>query len=163
MVALTLANLTMMARNRQAIFWALFFPVMLVVVFGMFDFKGVGVADMAVIDQSGGPRAEQFRERLEAIELLDIEFEEITVDEARRKVEDGDLGYLIIIPELFDDPAGEAQSDGPAPVTLIYSTRDPDRNQLVDGAVRNLVSEIHSDSGPVIPSQLLTSAVIQVS
>ena len=162
MVALTLANLKMMARNRQAIFWALFFPVMLVVVFGLFEFNGVGAANVAVIDQSGGPRAELFRERLEAIEFLDLEFEEITADEARRKVEDGDLSYLIIIPELFDDPAGEAQADGPAPVTLLYSTIDPDRNQLVDGAIRNLVSEIHSDSGPVIPSQLLTSDVIQV-
>ena len=32
MVALTVANLKMMARNRQAIFWALFFPLLLVVV-----------------------------------------------------------------------------------------------------------------------------------
>ena len=55
MVALTWANLKMMARNRQAIFWALFFPLLLVVVFGVFDFKGVGAADVAVIDQSGGP------------------------------------------------------------------------------------------------------------
>ena len=85
MVALILANLKMMARNRQAIFWALFFPLMLVVVFGLFDFNGVGVADVAVIDQSGGPRAELFRERLEAIEFLDLEFEEITPDEARQR------------------------------------------------------------------------------
>ena len=162
MVALIFANLKMMARNRQAIFWALFFPLMLVVVFGLFEFNGVGVADVAVIDNSGGPRAELFRERLEEIKFLDLEFEEITPDEARRKVEDGDLGYLIIIPELFDDPAGQVQAEGPAPVTLLYSTRNPDRNQLVDGAVRNLVSDIHSDGGPVIPSQLLTADVIQV-
>ena len=49
MVALVLADQKMMARNRQAIFWALFFPLMLVVVFGLFDFNGVGAADVAVI------------------------------------------------------------------------------------------------------------------
>ena len=151
-----------MARNRQAIFWALFFPLMLVVVFGLFDFNGVGVADVAVIDQSGSPRAELLRERLQDIEFLDLEFEDLDIADAREKVADGDLGYLIIIPELFDDPAGQAQTDGPAPVILVYSTRNPDRNQLVDGAVRNLVSHIHSDGAPVIPSQLLTADVIDV-
>ncbi len=162
MIALVLANLKMMARNRQAIFWALFFPLMLVVVFGLFDFNGVGAADVAVIDQSGGPRAELLRERLQDIEFLDLEFEDLDIADAREKVADGDLGYLIIIPELFDDPAGQAQTDGPAPVILVYSTRNPDRNQLVDGAVRNLVSHIHSDGAPVIPSQLLTADVIDV-
>jgi ABC-2 type transport system permease protein len=152
----------MMARNRQAIFWALFFPLMLVVVFGLFDFNGVGAADVAVVDQSGGPRAELLRERLQDIEFLDLEFEDLDIADARDKVADGDLGYLIIIPELFDDPAGQAQAERPAPVILVYSTRNPDRNQLVDGAVRNLVSHIHSDGAPVVPSQLLTADVIQV-
>ena len=162
MIALVLANMKMMARNRQAIFWALFFPLMLVVVFGLFDFNGVGVADVAVADQSGGPRAELLREQLQDIEFLDLEFEVLDIADAREKVADGDLGYLIIIPELFDDPAGQAQAEGPAPVMLVYSTRNPDRNQLVDGAVRNLVSHIHSDGAPVVPSQLLTADVIQV-
>ena len=162
MLPLILANIKMMARNRQAIFWALFFPLMLVVVFGLFDFNGVGVADVAVVDQSGGPRAELFRDRLEEIEFLDLEFEEVRPGEARDKVADGDLGYLIIIPELFDDPAGQAQAQGPAPVSLVYSTRNPDRNQLVDGAVRNLVSDIHSAGAPVVPSRLLTADVILV-
>ncbi len=162
MFALILANIKMMARNRQAIFWALFFPLVLVVVFGLFDFNGVGVADVAVIDQSGGPRAEVFRQRLVDIEFLDLEFDDIGPAEAWKKVADGNLGYLIIIPDLFDDPAGQAQAQGPAPVSLVYSTRNPDRNQLVDGAVRNLVSDIHSDGTPVVPSQLLTADVIQV-
>lgn len=162
MVALTLANLKMMARNRQAIFWALFFPLLLVVVFGLFDFNGVGAADVVVIDQSGGPRAELLRERLEEIEFLELEFQETDPDKARDRVTDGGLGYLIVIPETFDDPAAQERTGGPPPVTLVYSTRNPDRNQLVDGAVRNLVAVIHSDGGPVLPSQLLISDVIQV-
>jgi len=162
LVALTLANLKMMARNRQAIFWALFFPLLLVVVFGLFDFNGVGAADVVVIDQSGGPRAELLRERLEEIEFLGLEFQETDPDKARDRVADGGLGYLIVIPQTFDDPAAQERTGSPPPVTLVYSTRNPDRNQLVDGAVRNLVAVIHSDGGPVLPSQLLTSDVIQV-
>ena len=162
MIALTLANLKMMARNRQGIFWALFFPLVLVVVFGLFEFNGVGTADVAVIDQSGGPRAELVRERLEGIKFLELEYTGLSEEEAQTKISDGDLGYLIVIPAIFDDPAAQAQAGLPAPVTLVYSTRNPERNQLVDGAVRNLVSEIHADGGPIVPSQLLSASVIEV-
>jgi hypothetical protein len=37
MLAFTIANLKMMVRSRQATFWALFFPLLLVVVFGLLD------------------------------------------------------------------------------------------------------------------------------
>ena len=33
---LTIANLKMLARDRQALFWALLFPLIFVVVFGLF-------------------------------------------------------------------------------------------------------------------------------
>jgi ABC-2 type transport system permease protein len=156
MVALTLANIKMMARNRQAIFWALFFPLMLVVVFGLFDVNGVGSADVVVIDESEGPNSELLLERLNEIEFLELESEKLVFSEARDKVATGDLGYLIVIPASFDNPTINTE------VNLVYSTRNPDRNQLVDGAVRNLVSEIQSASGPVVPAELLMADVIDV-
>ena len=52
MLAFTFANLKMMARNRQATFWALFFPLLLVVVFGLLDIKGVGSPNMVLVDQA---------------------------------------------------------------------------------------------------------------
>ena len=63
MLAITAANLKMMGRNRQGLFWALIFPLLLVVVFGLFDFRGVSPTGLAVADYSGGPRAELLRQR----------------------------------------------------------------------------------------------------
>jgi ABC-2 type transport system permease protein len=157
------ANLKMMVRNRQAVFWALFFPLLLVVVFGMFDFRGVSSTDLVIIDLSEGPRAELLRERLENIEFLDVEGggpDSINRKEAVDDLVDGDLGYLIVIPRGFDDPAGEASASGPEPVELVYTTRNPDRNQLVDGAVRSLVSDIRSGGQPIVPAQMVSSDVI---
>ena len=156
MVSLTLANIKMMARNRQAIFWALFFPMMLVVVFGLFEVNGVGSANVRVIDQSEGRNSEHLLERLNEIEFLDLDSDAMNLSEELEKVAAGDLGYLIVIPASFDDPAISDK------VNLVYTTRNPDRNQLVDGAVRNLVSEIQSNGGPVVPSELLIADVIEV-
>ena len=175
MLAITIANLKMMARNRQGLFWALAFPLLLVVVFGLFDFRGVTPAGLAVADYSGGPRAELLRERLAGVAFL--EPEELEVDsrfrgndgieedaamaEARQRLVDGDLGYLLLIPHGIDDPAGENSAGAVQPVTLVYSTRNPERNQLVEGAVHSLVIELRSGGRPVLPERLVVSEVIE--
>ena len=163
MLALTWANLKMMVRNRQAVFWALFFPLLLVVVFGLFDFSGVSSAGVAVVDLSGGPRAELLRERLVGVEFLEVDQEtdpDKSIAALAEHIFDGDLGYLVVIPRDFDDPASQVQTRGPDPVRLVYSTRNPKRNQLVDGAVRSLVSNIQSAGQPVVPSELVLATVL---
>ena len=165
MLAITIANLKMMARNRQGLFWALAFPLLLVVVFGLFDFRGVTPAGLAVADYSGGPRAELLRERLGGIAFLDPEYlpaeDPAALAEARQRLVDGDLGYLLLIPHGIDDPAGENSVGAVQPVTLVYSTRNPERNQLVEGAVHSLVIELRSGGNPILPEQLVVSEVIE--
>ena len=165
MLAITLANLKMMSRNRQGLFWALIFPLLLVVVFGLFDFRGVSPTVLAVVDYSGGPRAESLRQQLADISFLELEELDHqaagALDDARRRLTDGDLGYLLVIPHGLDDPAGENLSGAADPVTLTYATRTPDRNQLVEGVVRSVVIELRSGSRFVQPDQLVESEIIQ--
>ena len=126
MLAITLANLKMMARNRQGLFWALIFPLLLVVVFGLFDFRGVTPTGLAVADFSGGPKADLLRERLNGIALLETEdlapSDAEELGEARRRLTDGDLGYLLLIPQGLDDPAAESSAGAVEPVTGRWST-----------------------------------------
>ncbi len=175
MLAITLANLKMMMRNRQGLFWALIFPLLLVVVFGLFDFRGVTPTGLAVADLSGGPRAELLQERLNDITFLDLEELELeaseqeapdgesdgALDDARQRLADGDLGYLLIIPRGLDDPAAENVAGSTEPATLVYATRNPERNQLVEGVVHSLVIELRSAGQPVIPENLVESEVIK--
>ena len=160
MLALTRSNLMMMARNRQGLFWALFFPLLLVVVFGLIDFNGVVPAPVAVVDLSDGSRAQVFRERLADVEFLEVEdFVRADMAEALRE---GDLGYLIVIPPGFDETAAAVGEPGHDPVGLVYTSRNRDRNQLVEAAVRGLVAEVWSDGQPVQASRLTTANIIDV-
>ena len=160
MLALTRSNLMMMARNRQGLFWALFFPLLLVVVFGLIDFNGVAPAPVAVVDLSDGPRAQVFRERLADVEFLEVEdFVRTDMAEALRE---GDLGYLIVIPPGFDETAAAVGEPGHDPVGLVYTSRNPDRNQLIEAAVRGLVAEVWSEGQPVQASRLTAANVIDV-
>ena len=164
MLAITLANVKMMLRNRQGLFWALIFPLLLVVVFGLFDFRGVTPTGLAVADFSGGPRAELIRERLNGIALLEVEDLDAdspgAIDGARQRLVEGDLGYLLLIPRGLDSPAAENSAGAIEPVALVFATRNPERNQLVEGAIHSLVIELRSDGQPVLPRRLVVSQVV---
>ena len=129
MLALTVANLKMMVRNRQTAFWALFFPVMLVVVFGLFDFSGVSSTNVAIIDLSHGPKSELLQARLRSIELFDVaDLSEKTLNRAQaaEDLANGDLGYLVVIPSDFDAPdADTPDADTPDADTPDAGTRTP--------------------------------------
>ena len=162
MLALTIANLKMLARNRQATFWAILFPLLLVVVFGLFDIKGLGSGSLAILDQNNTPRAESLRTKLGEIEFLEEKSPPDSEADARIKVADGELDYLIVIPEGFAGSDAAVQPAQSAPVLLLYSSRNRERNQLVDGAVRSLVAQTHPSGQPVLVSQLVVTDVIEV-
>ena len=177
MIALFWANLKMMVRNRQATFWALFFPLIFVVVFGLFDFDGLGSSRVAIVAEADSPVVSQVIGGLAAIHALDVR-EEVgpafpsNVANGRLQVEQGDLDYLLVLPP---DPG---PSDGGqltrTPATLVYASGDRGRNQLVIGAVRDILAQAGSgapDGSSAIDSQasaspgdgLLHSEAVEVS
>ena len=167
MLILVLANLKMLARNRQATFWAIFFPLLLVVAFGLFDINNVGSGNLVVVDLNGGPRANALQQALGQVEILDLETLDLKSGEdaetkARLKVSEKDLDYLVIIPQGFEEGDPEEESQSPAGITLVYNSRDQGRNQLVDALIRNLVAETQPEINPLPISQILTTQVIEV-
>ncbi len=173
MLALTLANFKMMARNRHTTFWALFFPLTLVVVFGLFDgFSsgfGGGPATLEVADLDQSPGSAALLRELSALKSLEVVTGSDPAD-ARQRLEAGELDYFLAIPPGYGAsrqpptptagvetgciaPAvgcdkGGAGPDRPAAqplkTVLVYGSRNPERNQLVAGAVNSMVAA----SGP---------------
>lgn len=163
MLALTIANVKMLARNRQAAFWALFFPLLLVLVFGLIDVRGVGSGSLYVVDQAENAPSQQLQESLAAVELLELESGPYSEAEARRRVDEGDLDYLVIIPPGFGQTESQGQSESPAAAMLLYQSRNEERNQLVDGLVRSQVADAQEGLPQAPLSQQVISEVIQVS
>ena len=183
MLPLIAANLKIMSRNRQVTFWALFFPLMLVVVFGLFDLDSVGSSSMTVIDQARTPESFRLTAILEDIEVLLLEEPPASPDAARRLVADGSLNYLLIIPAGFSadplsvggegnvaaaagdraEPASEPQSkpqSEPASITLVQNTGNQERNQLVAGIIQRLYVEVLSgDNAEEVPSPVITETL----
>ena len=151
MLPLTLANLKMMLRNRNTTFWALFFPLLLVVVFGMFEFDRFGSASLAVVDEAKSPNSLLLIQSLSELEFLQLQNAggaESGGEAARAALKKGDLDYLLLIPAGFGDTQSPDPGSTSAGVSLLVNANSVERNQLVEAAVRHLVAESLSRKGP---------------
>ena len=153
MLALLVANLKIMLRDRQALFWALAFPLILVVVFGIFEIEGGGSADLAIIDYANTERSRELRRKIADIDYLIIDRQYDSLARAEEALKDGDLEYLLVIPKEMaelstssaalhgDDEDGATHLDEPVSLALYYDVNNELGNQLVIEAIRHFVDE----------------------
>lgn len=158
MLALTIANLKIMVRNRQTTFWALFFPLILVVVFGLFDFTSTTASRIAVLDEATTPASQLLADSLVELEnrgLLQLREAPASLEEGLGLVEKGDLHFLLAIPAGFDtgtegvelESYGSAGRPGPPPgqpvsATLFAGDVSEERNQFVMGSIRQALQSL---------------------
>lgn len=164
MLALTVANLKMMVRNRQTTFWALFFPLILVVAFGLFDFTSPDISKVAIAGDTESPFSIQLAEQIQGIEILELEGPPTGPEEGRELIAEGELDFLVVIPPGFGEasPAASANA-GPAgqgPVKLISGGESEERVRLVEGIIRRMTdAAVLGEPAAERPEMLLSERV----
>lgn len=119
---LTLANLKMTVRNRQALFWALAFPLLFVGFFALVgNFAGESAERAAVIDNAQDGVSASLIETLAGLDGLELEASPRSDESAARaEIADGELDYLLIIPTGLESAA--ASASGGAEVVVAQSS-----------------------------------------
>lgn len=87
-------------RDRQSIFFSLFFPIIFMTVFGFINNNELEAINIGVVSDSGDPAAIDFVQQ-----LMDNPVFSVTVgleDRLRSQLEDGEQTLVLIIPEEFD-------------------------------------------------------------
>lgn len=100
---LTMARtlLKIFSRDRQAIFFTLFFPITFMVIFGIASSGGEDPIEIGIFDNAGNGFSERFIDSLGSSELFSISFDD--EQELRKQVEAGDLALALILPEQFNE------------------------------------------------------------
>ncbi|MFN3975236.1 MAG: ABC transporter permease [Dehalococcoidia bacterium] len=131
--ALVVANLKMLARDRVALFWAVVFPLIFVVVFGLFRLDRPPISIVAVVDKAQNDFSRSLTEGLGGITTLKLE---PYPDEAlaRKALSEGSVHYALFIPP-GETPAVQS-------VTLLYDRSRPSA-PLVVGMVQRFVDEMN--------------------
>lgn len=138
---LFLANLLMTLRNRQALFWTLFFPLIFIFIFGLFfsgDTQSAGT--VALIDEADTTLSRTIVDQLK--ESGAVKVNETYADEAaaRTGLRKNDVGGIVIL------PAGLGSSTEHTDIRLITSPANPNLNGALHAITNGLVQELNLNS-----------------
>lgn len=133
--SLTKSALKMFARNRQALFFTLFMPVLIMTIFGFIGFDRVPKIDVGAVVTEPTPATQQFVERLEQIEALKVT--RGTETDERQALADGERVVVLLVPgDLMPDPDAKTL---PKPKTLTVLTATSQQQQA--GTALSIVSQ----------------------
>ena len=120
LLRLTIANLKMIVRNRQALFWALAFPVVMLGIFGLVGGFRSSTVTIGVVDYANDALSKRLIDSLSDMPEFEVELWVVRAageEAARKEVHDGDLGYLLVIPAGLESMT---RSGPPVSLTLVY-------------------------------------------
>jgi hypothetical protein len=107
LLGLTIANVKSLVRDRAALFWTIFFPIMFVFLFGSI-FGGSGDTKISVgfVDQDGTPASVGVRQAFASVSLLKLQ--DGSLDDEKAAMQHGDVAAIIVIPK--GRPRGSSRS-----------------------------------------------------
>lgn len=103
-LTITKYSIVMFFREKTAIFFSLFFPVMIMTIFGFLN-MGEGIKFNVVIsDQAKNEQSKQVVEVIKKVEVFKVT--EATSEEGIAQLKDGKQSYVLVIPEGFNAGVG---------------------------------------------------------
>jgi len=141
LLGLTVANLKGLTRDRAALFWTFFFPVMFVLLFGVL-FSGNSDTKVSVgwVDQDGTAASGQLHDAFAKVPLLSLQ--NGTLDAETAAMKRGDISGIIVVPKGLQTAVGAAASGSKSSVAIQLYT-DPAQTQttqVVQGAVTQIAN-----------------------
>jgi ABC-2 type transport system permease protein len=133
--ALFLASAKMFVRNRAAVFFSLFLPLIIMLIFGVLNFEGSTELDVGIVDEAQNGASAALTERLEAYEYLVLANGERDVEHAA--LEAGDRDFVIEIPSGWEAPAPGSASG----LVAYASSADPAQQQVGQGLLQQAVGQ----------------------
>jgi len=147
LLRLTVANVRSLIRDRAALFWTFFFPVMFVFLFGWI-FGGGGTTKISVgfVDQDGTTASASLRQAFAAVPLLTLQ--DGSLDTEKAAMQHGDVSAVIVIPKGLQDALVQTKSGHAASVAIqLYG--DPSQTQttqVVQGAVAQVANAFNLEA-----------------
>jgi ABC-2 type transport system permease protein len=133
--ALFVASAKMFIRNRAAVFFSIFLPLIIMLIFGVLNFEGNTEIRLGVVDEADSEASESLIQRLGAYDYLVLSEGERDAEMA--SLAEGDRGYVLVIPEGWSTPAPGTESG----LVAYASTADPAQAQVAQGLLQQAVGQ----------------------
>lgn len=136
LLGLTIANVKSLVRDRAALFWTVFFPIMFVFLFGWI-FSGSGDTKISVgfVDQDGTPASVSVRQAFASVSLLKLQ--DGSLDDEKAAMQRGDVSAIIVTPKGLQDAVAQK---APVAIQLYTDPTKTQTTQVVQGAATQIAN-----------------------
>lgn len=135
---LFIADLKIILRNKQALFWSLMFPLMFTFIFGLFFGKSTNIGTIAIINKSESKLATNLVDAVKKVEGLKVGESE-NLEEVKELILKGKYSAILKIPESFGSPDLNSEKT----VTIIYDPGSAQISQVMSGIVGNYLTAVN--------------------
>ena len=126
------ANIRVLLRDRQSLFWALIFPVMLLVFFSLFSLDDASRTDLAVGGAASSFASQELIAELQSVDFVE-EVDALTEAEALELLDDDDADMALLLTDAA--PAVDA--------VLLYTDDDPISRERVIAAIEGVADGLN--------------------
>ena len=147
LAVLTITAFKMYLRNRQVIFFNLFFPVMIVVIFGLINGNGNVSVSMGVVDNAHNPVSQIVLTQLRQIKAVKLTTG--SLDSERAALEKGDRDVVVVLPASL--------GQGPVALPAFYNAGKPQESSAALAIMSRFVDEASFQYAHIQPSFTLNA------
>ena len=141
-IYLTWMSIRMWLRDRAALFWTFFLPMVIMVIFGLLNFGELGKVNLGIVDLAQNETSARFVDRAQDIESLRI----TTGSEGSEldALTNGRRDLVLILPENFG-PAADSRSAEwqPVAIRVLYHGSRPAESQVGLSLLQSGIDEMN--------------------
>ncbi|MFA5106963.1 MAG: ABC transporter permease [Patescibacteria group bacterium] len=135
---LFVANIKMTFRDRQSLFWSLLFPLLFLIIFGLFRFDTPQKFNVQFIDEARNDTSRQLIDQLMGLNVF-YQKDFGTIDAAREQMKKSELAGIIIIPKEFGTVNPKDQKE-PIPFNVIIDGSNQ-QSQIIVTVVNQFLND----------------------
>jgi len=136
---LTVASVKMYFRNRSAVFFTLFIPVMFILIFGAFNSTKQSSFKLTIVNNSNSELAGQFTRVLEDNKNV-FDASQNNLDNAKDLLDKGKTDLIIVVPPEFGAIDTSTQKLKNAEIITYYNKGQPQAGQAASLVIGQIVS-----------------------
>ncbi|MFO0862223.1 MAG: ABC transporter permease [Candidatus Saccharibacteria bacterium] len=136
---LTVASVKMYFRNRSAVFFTLFIPVMFILIFGAFNSTKQSSFKLTIVNNSNSELAGQFTRALEDNKNV-FDASQNNLDNAKDLLDKGKTDLIIVVPPEFGAIDTSTQKLKNAEIITYYNKGQPQAGQAASLVIGQIVS-----------------------
>jgi ABC-2 type transport system permease protein len=129
------SSLKMLYRDKQALFWALAFPVIFAVVFGLFNFNEAPQVKIDAVGQAGTPAYDAVVGGLMKVDSFEVK-QRSNLAASRTRLMDGDVDVVVSVPET-------SVPDARLQLQVLYNGTNFQANQFAITTIGRIVDQMN--------------------